>query len=210
MASDFGAYLGISFIVIATPGPDTALVIKNGLLDGRRGGFFTSAGVVAGQATWTLATSAGLAALLVASEPAFLAIKLVGAAYLVFLGAQALLHAFRPSRSIRSDLTRERTPPAPSTAFRQGLISNLSNPKVAVFFTSLLPQFMPAGHAPFVALLGLGLVFCTMTLVWLTGYSIAVASAGDFLRRSGIRRALEGVMGAVLVALGLRLASEHR
>jgi threonine/homoserine/homoserine lactone efflux protein len=95
-------------------------------------------------------------------------------------------------------------------ALRQGLLSNLANPKIAVFFTSFLPQFVPNPHAAFLSLLSLGLVFSAMTLTWLCGYSIAVARAGDVLRRSRIRRALEGVTGTVLVAFGLRLATERR
>src|SRR5919204_249108 len=88
---------------------------------------------------------------------------------------------------------------------RQGVVSNLGNPKMAIFFTSLLPQFASS----FAALLALGLVFATMTLTWLTGYAIVVSKAGDVLRRSRIRRALDTVTGAVLVALGLRLAAER-
>ena len=90
---------------------------------------------------------------------------------------------------------------------RQGLVSNLGNPKMAVFFTSLLPQFTTSPS--FGSLLALGLVFCSLTLVWLTAYAFAVAKAGDFLRRSRVRRALDALTGAVLVALGLRLAAEH-
>ena len=92
-------------------------------------------------------------------------------------------------------------------AFRQGLLSNLGNPKMAVFFTSLLPQF---GGESFGALLGLGLVFCAMTFVWLSAYAAAVAKAGDVLRRPAIERALDAVVGVVLVSLGLRLATERR
>jgi threonine/homoserine/homoserine lactone efflux protein len=92
------------------------------------------------------------------------------------------------------------------TAFRQGVLSNLGNPKMAVFFTSLLPQF--GGSFP--ALLALGVLFCSLTLVWLTAYAVAVARAGGVLRRPAVRRTLEGLTGAVLVALGLRLATESR
>jgi threonine/homoserine/homoserine lactone efflux protein len=92
-------------------------------------------------------------------------------------------------------------------AFRQGLLSNLGNPKMAVFFTSLLPQF---GGESFPALLGLGPLFCSMTFVWLSGYAFAVARAGDFLRRSRVRAWLDRVTGAVLIAFGLRLATETR
>lgn len=198
------AFLGVSIIVIATPGQDTALVIRNTLLGRRRSGVFTAAGVSAGQACWTLAASAGLAALLRASEPAFLALRLVGAGYLVFLGLQALIGALR-GRDDRSPGGLAPPRLAPATAFRQGLVSNLGNPKMAVFFVSLLPQF---GHS-FLALVALGLLFCALTFTWLTAYAAVVARAGDFLRRPRIRRALEGLTGAVLVALGLRLAAER-
>lgn len=192
------------------PGPDTALTIRNTLLGGRAGGVFTAFGVVTGQAVWAIATSAGVAALLLASEPAFAAVKLVGAAYLIFLGTQAVLAAFRSGGSDARIGARPRRELTPVAAYRQGVISNLGNPKMAAFFPSLLPQFAPGDEASFWALLLLGLLFCTMTLVWLTGYAFAVAKAGDFLRRPRIRRAIEGVTGAVLVALGLRLAMTQR
>ena len=196
---ELAAFLAISVVVIVTPGQDTALTIRNTLLGGRRAGVFTALGVSAGQAVWALATSVGLAALIVAFEPAFVALKLAGAAFLVYLGIHALLSA------IRGETAAPRSPRRRSP-FRQGLISNLGNPKMAVFFTSLLPQF----GASFAGLLALGLVFCTMTFGWLTGYAFAVAKAGDLLRRPAIRRAFDAVLGAVLVALGLRLATDRR
>jgi len=208
MVGQLAAFLGVSAIVIVTPGPDTALTIRNTLLGGRRAGIFTAMGVSSGQAVWTLATAAGIAALLAASEPAFVAVKVVGAAYLVWLGTQSLLAALRGHVPARS-----RGPRAnglhPRTALRQGLLSNLGNPKMAAFFPSLLPQFAPQEHA-FSVLLGLGFVFCLMTLAWLTAYAFAVARAGDFLDRPAIRRVVDAVTGAVLVALGLRLATERR
>jgi len=202
--TELAAFLGVSAILIMTPGPDTAVTIRNSLMGGRRAGLFTAVGVSSGQATWTLACAVGLAALLAASEPAFLAVRIVGAAYLIWLGIQALAAAIRGRRTTVA--TPRSRPLEPRRAFRQGLFSNLGNPKMAAFFPSLLPQF---GHS-FTALLGLGLVFSLMTLVWLTAYAVAVARAGDFLSRSWVKRAIEAVTGAVLVALGFRLASERR
>ncbi len=208
MTGQIAAFLGVSAIVIMTPGPDTALTIRNTLMGGRRAGVFTALGVSSGQLTWTLATAAGVAALLAASEPAFLAVKLVGSAYLVWLGLQALAAAIRRrGRERLREPSRRRL--APLTALRQGVLSNLGNPKMAAFFPSLLPQFAPRDHA-FFALAGLGLTFCFLTLLWLTVYAFAVARAGDFLGRPPIRRTVEAVTGAVLVALGLRLATERR
>jgi threonine/homoserine/homoserine lactone efflux protein len=191
-------FLGVATVVIVTPGQDTALTIRNTLFGGRRSGILTAGGVSTGQAIWALATSAGIAAVLQASAPAFEAVKLAGAAYLIWLGLQTV---FRRSGEHRT------TPPRAGTSFRQGVVSNLGNPKMAIFFTSLLPQF--ATRPAFGALLFLGLVFCLLTFVWLTAYAFAVAKAGNFLQRTRVRRALDALTGAALVALGLRVASEE-
>jgi threonine/homoserine/homoserine lactone efflux protein len=206
-AGQAAAFLGVSLLVIVTPGQDTALTIRNTLAGGRRGGIFTALGVVSGQVTWALATSAGLAAVLVASQPAFTALRLAGAAYLVWLGVQALVAAVRPRG--REAPAAPRARPAARTTFRQGLLSNLGNAKVAVFFTSLLPQFAPGGDATFWTMLPLGLCFAALTLAWLSAYAIAVARARSLLSRPSVRRSLDACTGAVLVSLGLRLAVER-
>ena len=211
METSFLAFIGISIFVIITPGPDTALVVRNTIVGGRRGGVFTALGIVIGQTIWVFATSLGIVALLVASEPVFHAVRLGGAAYLIYLGARSLYEA---ARSTRWRDAAKNMPPAQRlasrTAFAQGLASDLSNPKMAAFFTSLLPQFATPGDGALLNLMLLGAVFCLMTLAWLTLYALAVARAGDFLQRRNVRRALEGVMGAALIALGLRIATEHR
>lgn len=170
----------------------------------------TAAGVATGQATWTCATSAGLATVLVASEPVFLALKFIGAAYLIFLGMQALWAAIRPATSLeaRGPGTGRRV--RGLTAYRQGVLSNLGNPKMIAFFPSLLPQFVPRSQASFSSLLLLGVIFCAMTLTWLVVYATVVSRAGDVLRRGLVRRGLEAAMGTVLVGFGLRLAAQHR
>ena len=206
----FLAFLGVSLIVIVTPGPDTAMTIRNTLLGGRAAGVATALGIAAGQTIWALATSIGIVELLVASAPLFLAVKYAGAAYLIWLGLQALRQAIRPSTKagdIASTLTSAKRLTA-LAAFRQGVLSDLGNPKMAVFFASLLPQFAPYG-ATFASLMPLGIVFAVMTLVWLAFYAAIVAKAGDVLRRPAIRRAIEGVTGVLLVGLGLRIAAER-
>ena len=191
------AFVGVSLLVIVTPGQDTALTIRNTLFGGRRGGVLTALGVVSGQLAWALAASAGLAAVLLASRPLFTGLRLAGAAYLVLLGAQALVSAIRGHRA-EHPVRRGGTP------YRQGILSNLGNPKMVVFFTSLLPQFASS----FGSMLALGAVFASLTLAWLCLYAVAVARAAAFLRRSRVRRALDAVTGAALVALGLRLAAD--
>ena len=203
-AGQVAAFLGVSLLVIVTPGQDTALTIRNTLADGRRGGVFTAVGVVSGQITWAFAASAGLAALLVASQPAFTALRLAGAGYLVLLGLQLLCGALRSPGAAAPPASATRGL-APRMAYRQGLLSNLGNPKVAVFFTSLLPQF----GTTFWTMLPLGLCFAALTLVWLAAYAVAVAKAAHVLQRPEVRRALDALTGSVLVALGVRLAAER-
>jgi RhtB (resistance to homoserine/threonine) family protein len=200
------AFLGISALVIMTPGPDTAITIRNTLTGGRAGGVATALGVATGQAIWALAASAGIVTLLVASEPLFLAVKYAGAAYLVWLGLQSLRAAFRPATGQSAIATAR--PLTPGSAFSQGVVSDLSNPKMAAFFTSLLPQFVPPDTASFAGLILLGLLFSLLTLFWLVFYTLAIARVGNVLRRPAIRRTLEGVTGAALIGLGLKLATE--
>jgi len=204
------AFAGVAAVVIVTPGPDTALTVRNALLGGRRCGIATGLGVALGLSIWTLAASAGIAALLVASEPAFVAVKLAGAAYLVFLGAQSLWHAVRGDAAPAAAGGAAPRRLTPVIALRQGLLNDLGNPKIAVFFTTLLPQFAPADGPAFATLLGFGLLFCAMTFAWLVVYSVVVARAGEVLRRPRIRRTLDAVMGAALVAIGVRVATERR
>jgi threonine/homoserine/homoserine lactone efflux protein len=207
MLDDLLAFVAVSAVVICTPGQDTALTVRNTLAAGRRSGIATAGGVATGQAIWTIAASAGVVALLSASEPVFSAIRLAGAAYLVYLGLHSLANVvFHRGHGVA---VQGSAPLSTATAFRQGALSNLGNPKMAVFFASLLPQFAPGGSASFATLLALGFLFCAMTLTWLTLYAVAVARLRHLLTGS-LRRALDAVTGVVLVALGLRLATEER
>jgi threonine/homoserine/homoserine lactone efflux protein len=203
------AFLGVSALVICTPGPDTALTVRNSIVGGRRAGVFSAAGIAAGQLVWTVAASLGIAGLLQASQPAFTALKIAGAAYLIFLGVQSILGAIR-GRHGKHERPIGLPELAPRRAMRQGFLSNLANPKMAAFFLSLLPQFVPVASGRIAALLPLGLVFCLMTFGWLSLYAAVLDKVGPFLQRSRVRRSLDAVTGTVLVALGLRLATETR
>jgi threonine/homoserine/homoserine lactone efflux protein len=200
-------FLGVSALVICTPGQDTALTIRNTLLGGRSGGAATALGVSAGTGIWTLAVSAGLAVILVASGPLFLAVRLAGAAYLIYLGVHSFMKAATHADGTVEHATRTEARLSSAAAFWQGLVSNLSNAKMVAFFISLLPPF--AGpHPTFVVLLALGMNFSLLTLAWLAGYAFAVHRVRRVLTRPSIRRGLDAVLGAVLVGLGLRLARE--
>ena len=210
MTGSLLAFLLISVAVIVTPGPDTALTVRNTLLRGRATGLGTAFGVAAGQLIWVLATSAGLVAVLLASEPVFNALRLLGAAYLVWLGIQTLWACKRERASFLDRPEIPRQAPSMLAGFRQGLLSDLSNPKMAAFFASVLPQFAPEGQGMLSSLVLLGLVFVVMTMAWLSLYAAVIASAGEAFRRSRARRVLEGLMGAALVAFGMRVAAEQR
>jgi threonine/homoserine/homoserine lactone efflux protein len=204
-AGQGAAFLGVSLLVIVTPGQDTALTIRNTLAGGRRGGTFTALGVVSGQVAWALAASAGVAALLLASRPVFSALRLAGAAYLMLLGLQALVSAVRSHSAPATATLAQARPLSGRTAFRQGILSNLGNAKMAVFFTSLLPQF----GTTFWTMFPLGLCFAALTFAWLAAYAVAVARARALLRRPHVRRVLDAVTGLALVAFGARLATER-
>jgi threonine/homoserine/homoserine lactone efflux protein len=149
-----------------------------------------------------------VAAVLRASAVAFLVLKIAGAIYLVWMGVQllrgdpVLASGEGETRVIERRIARR--------ALRQGLLSNLGNPKIAIFFTSFLPQFVHGDSHGFASLLVLGLIFCAIGLLWLVLCGIVVGHGSRVLRRPAVRRALDRVTGVVLVALGIRLAFEHR
>ncbi len=207
----FLSFLVISLVVIAVPGPDTALTVRNTLLGGRVGGVWTALGIASGQLVWAVATSLGIIAILVAVEPVFLAIKYLGAAYLIFLGLMSLRMALTAPGAGREDKARPASHHLePRVAFRQGVISNLGNPKMAIFFASLLPQFVPNGAPTFASFMILGCLFASMTVTWLAAYATLVNRAGGLLRRPVVRRWTEAVMGAVLITLGTKIIVAQR
>ncbi len=209
MGAHFLLFIGVAAIVIVVPGPDTAVVTKNILVHGRRAAFGTSLGVSTGIAVWTLAAAVGVASLLRASAPAFTVLKLVGALYLIWLGFQALRAAGHAGSAPRAS-SASAPPMSGLGGFRQGLLSDLANPKIGIFFTSLLPQFVDRGHPVLLPFLALGAVFVVMTVLWLSAYCLVAARAAATLQRPRVKAAMDRVTGCVLIALGLRLAIEHR
>jgi RhtB (resistance to homoserine/threonine) family protein len=201
-----GPFLAVAAIVVITPGVDMALVTRNALVHGRRAAVMAAFGINVGIFFWVLAAVLGLAAVVSTSATAFAAIKLSGAAYLVYLGLQAL-RSTRTARHGNQPIVR--SAPSSRLAFRQGLVSNMLNPKIAVFFTSLLPQFVGA-HSSAGDLLLLGLLFNAMGVGWLSFYATAAARGRNVLARPRVKRTLDRISGVVLAGLGARLALEHR
>jgi RhtB (resistance to homoserine/threonine) family protein len=209
VSANIPAFLGVAALVLVSPGPDTALVTKNALIHGRRPALATCFGVATGLLIWTLASALGIAAVVHASAAAFTTLKLIGAAYLVWLGIQALRAAAHGGPQTPAlDAGARRV--GARRGFRQGLISNLANPKIAVFFTSLVPQFIGSGHAVLVPSLVLGAAFALMTVAWLCSYALVASKAAGLLTRPRVKAALDRISGCVLIGLGLRIATEHR
>jgi RhtB (resistance to homoserine/threonine) family protein len=210
MGVHFWAFVGVATLVIITPGPDTVLVTKNAVLHGRAAALGTALGVNTGLLVWTLGAAFGVAAVVRESAVAFTVLKLVGAAYLIWLGAQALRAARRHSPHEPDGAGRLSPRVGALLGFRQGIWSNLANPKIAVFFTSLLPQFLSSREPVLGPFLLLGGVFVLITVVWLCGYAVLAAKVSSVLTRPTVKAALDRLTGVVLVGLGVRLALERR
>ena len=200
------AFVAVAALIVVVPGPDMALVLRNGVTHGRRAAVATALGANAGLFVWAIAAALGIAAVLHASGTAFTILKLAGAAYLVWLGARALLDAWRGADLAPAGASEQRR----ASPFRQGLLSNVFNPKIALVYTTLIPQFVDRGGSEIAQTFLLAGVFIAMGLVWLISYALLVAQVGAFLRRSSVRRVVNAVAGAILTGLGIRLALERR
>jgi threonine/homoserine/homoserine lactone efflux protein len=202
-----------ALVLIMIPGPDQALITRSTLVGGRAAGLLTMLGGVLGLAVHATAAAVGLSALLLASAAAFTALKIVGAAYLLWMGAQALRAAARSRRDpAEAPATRARLRPA--SAVRQGFLSNALNPKVALFFVTFLPQFLSpdqrAADAARLHALLLSAVFALLYLGWFALYVTAVNGLGRLLRRPRVKAAIERVTGLLLVAFAAGLVTMHQ
>ncbi len=199
------AFVAVSVAIAVIPGPDMALVARNVVRHGRSAGFATSFGVCTGILGWALAAGLGVATLLATSATAFAALKLAGAAYLIYLGIATL---------------RGHDPPLPSGAggaarlswqrpWLQGLLSAVLNPKLGVFFLTVLPQFIETGDPPAVRAVQLVVLFDLIGLVWLLTYSAMLGAVGAALSRPTPRRLVRWLTGTILVGLGARVALDR-
>ena len=196
------AFLAVAIAVVVTPGPDMLLVMRNTLLGGRLVGAATVAGVITAILGWSLLAVAGIAALLAASALAFTLVKFVGAGYLIYLGIQSFRSggaAFEVGATGARSLRQAAT---------QGFLSAALNPKLGVFFLTLLPQFSDPLAAPERSLV-LALLFAAIGLAWLLVFTAMVGSFGSFLARPAVRHRVQRVAGVVLIGLGLRAATER-
>ncbi len=203
----------VALLVTVTPGPDTALVVRTTLRGGRGAGVDAALGVCSGLLVWALATVLGITVLLRASQTAYDVLRAAGAVWLVVLGVRTLIDARRGAhREAAESDTNAATSSRPRrlASYRNGLISNVLNPKVGVFYLTLLPQFVPAGDAVLPTTLLLASIHIAEGIAWLWVIAWLTSRARGVLGRGAWRRASERLTGTVLVALGLRLALERR
>lgn len=192
-----------------------ALVTRSTLAGGRRAAFLTTLGICLGCLVHATASAFGISAILKTSALAFTIVKSVGAAYLVYIGVRAIVETWRDKgESAALPLDAPRTSAGARLgarrAFSEGLMTNVLNPKVAIFYLTLLPQFIEPGDAVLVKSLALAGIHILMGLLWLTVYAWFIDQFAAFLNRPAVKRALERATGAVLIALGVRLAWEKR
>jgi threonine/homoserine/homoserine lactone efflux protein len=201
-------YVGIVVAIVLLPGPDTAVVTKNALVHGRDAALGSAIGSNVGVSIWTLATALGVAAVLKSSATVYDALKLIGALYLVWIGIRTLWD----SRRAVGDGSGAGRPVRVVDArggFRQGLMTDLANPKVGIFFTSLLPQFVSPHGSALVQMLMLGAIYIAFSLAWMCGYALAAVRLSHVLSRARVKAGIDRFSGLVLVGVGIRLAIER-
>ena len=204
--SAYGEYLAFAVVLVLIPGADFAVVTKNALAGGHRRGRWTAFGVVSSNIVRGTAAASGLSALLVRAQPAFQALKWAGVAYLAFLGAQAVRSAVR-GRYPPLDTGEAAGAGVAFGGWRQGFLSNLTNPKVLVFYLAVLPQFLLPGVG-IGWLLAFAWSHALLSLMYLLALTAGLRRAGLLLRRK-VRRTLDGATAAALLGFSARLAAEH-
>jgi threonine/homoserine/homoserine lactone efflux protein len=213
-------FLGLIILLTLTPGPDMVLVLRNGVRGGSSMAWATGLGCCTGIAVHAVAATVGLSAVLAASAVAYTTVKLAGAAYLVWLGVTALVNSFRgdlrhglPATGAGSNGNGDgEAAPAldTRTAFRQGLVSNLLNPKIAILFLTLLPQFVADGEPRVLTTAELAATFVLVGLTFMRVFSLAIGSVQRLLSRERLAIWIERITGTALAAIGLAVALEDR
>jgi threonine/homoserine/homoserine lactone efflux protein len=206
--TDLLTFAAAGALVVLIPGPDTMVMLRSVVLRGRRGALLTMAGVLTGLTIWASAAALGLAALLRASHDGYLALRIVGAAYLITMGVRALLSRGQAVDGGLAGPARSRRGGILGTGYRAGLTTDLLNPKVGVFFVTFLPAFIPHGDSVGLVSAILGAVFVVETAIYLALMVVLVERITQWLANTKIRRRLDRTTGLVLIGFGLRLVTD--
>ena len=207
--SRFLAWIAVAVVLIVTPGPDTALIIRNALRAGARAASLSAFGVGAGSSVWAVASVLGVAVLLESSDLAFTVFKFGGAAYLIYLGLRSLVGSWRPGGDDLSPALTKREERDSSSAFVQGLLNNLLNPKAGAIFVTVMPQFIQP-HDSVGRLVLMVACYDALVVAWLCLYGYVVSRVRRSSMGARLRKGLERVTGTVMIGLGVRLAFERR
>jgi RhtB (resistance to homoserine/threonine) family protein len=205
--NDFFTFLVLSLFVVMSPGIDTALITKRTISDGRTDGYKMALGITAGSLVHTFAAAFGLSAILMQSAAAFEIIKYAGAIYLIYLGVSSFI-----SRK-KKQAASEEQPVAPDmkkSAFKQGLFSNVLNPKVAMFFLTFLPQFVKAGENTAQQLIIMGVIYTLLSIAWFFIYVFFINYLREWLMSPKVQRVMDKATGLVLIGFGLKLAFDKQ
>lgn len=207
MVANYLLFIIMSICLIILPGPDTAMATKNTLTSGKMGGVKTVFGTCIALLIHTLAAVIGLSAIIVKSAFLFSIFKYVGAIYLVYLGIKALL-SLKDKNSIDTNELPMKHADENSSCFRQGFLTNLLNPKIAVFFLTFLPQFLSPDYNTLVQFLIMGLTYLVLTVIWFAFYIFLIDKISVFMKKTATQRYIQGITGIVLIGFGIKLAFE--
>lgn len=204
---NFYLFVIMCIFLIILPGPDTAIATKNTLTVGRTGGFKTILGTCCALLIHTLAAVVGLSAIIVKSALLFSVFKYVGAVYLVYLGIKTLWALRSKEEEANTEMAAESKYDGES-CFKQGFLTNILNPKVAIFFLTFLPQFVDSGSNTFIPFLLMGLTYTVLTAVWFWFYVYLLNQISAFMKKPKTQTVIEGITGTILIGFGLKLALE--
>jgi threonine/homoserine/homoserine lactone efflux protein len=207
------AFILAAGLLTITPGLDTALVLRTAAVEGSRRAMLAGVGICCGLLIWALTVSLGLGTLLAASQAAYRMLRIAGACYLIFLGTKMLLRKYQPASAMDETLSPVFASPGNASAskwFVRGMLTNLLNPKVGVFYVTFLPQFIPSGVSVISFSMLLAAIHAIEGILWFVVLTLATRPLSRWLRRPPVARTLDRATGTVLVGFGLGLVLDHR
>lgn len=204
---NFYLFVLMCIFLIILPGPDTAVVTKNTLIDRRIGGLKTSLGIICALLIHTFAAVLGLSAIIVKSAVLFSIFKYAGAVYLIYLGVKILWSLRKKDAAASVEMTAI-SQPKNTSCFKQGFLTDILNPKVAIFFLSFFPQFVEPGNGTFVPFLIMGITFTLLSAIWLFIYVYLINQIGAFMKKPKVKNVIEGITGIIIIGFGIKLAME--